>query len=95
MSDKITLNEQKLQLLFFEDCPNLPILISILSEEGITAYEKIDLEKLPENHALRSFSSPTLLLDGELIFGGKTSNQSLSCSFITKAEMLTAIRKLI
>jgi hypothetical protein len=87
--------DKRLEVLFFPGCQNFKTLLSVLSEEGITAYELIDIEKLPENHPLRSFSSPTLLLNGKAILGAKTSNQGLSCSVITKSEMIAEIRRSI
>lgn len=81
-----------LSLLYFKDCPNVPILKALMKEENISSYIEIDLEQLSQNDPLRSYSSPSLLQNGELIIGSRTSNSTLSCSFYSKEEMRKALR---
>ncbi|MBS1963244.1 MAG: hypothetical protein JST04_13600 [Bdellovibrionales bacterium] len=88
-------DDSKLILLFFKGCPNVPVLKSLMSEMKITNFQEIDLETLATDDPFGSFSSPTLLADGNIILGSKTSNSALSCSYTSKEEMRTALTGLL
>jgi stress-induced morphogen len=80
-------------LLFFKGCPNVAVLKRLLHEEKVSSFTEIDLEMLPELDPLRSYSSPSLLQNGKLVLGSPTSNASLSCSFLSEAQMREALRR--
>lgn len=82
-------------LLYFNGCPNLPVLKSLMAEKRITTFTEIDLETLPPGDVLKSYSSPSLLRNGELILGSKTSNASLSCSYTSREEIRSALERFL
>ncbi len=55
-------------LVYFEDCPNAKMVREqlILSEQE---FKEVNQDKLPPGHPLRLFSSPSILLGEELLFG--------------------------
>lgn len=57
-----------LKLVYFEDCPNAKKVRAnlILSEQ---AFKEVDQDKLPDEHPLKLYSSPSILLGETLLFG--------------------------
>jgi glutaredoxin len=68
-----------LRLIFFQGCPNAIRARNLLRELGL-AYEEISQDDLPLSHALRGYSSPTVLHGEKIIFGSKTGENSGGCS---------------
>ncbi len=80
-----------LTLITFEGCPTSPRIVSILENMGLD-FDQIDQTRLPTEHPLRHYSSPTLLLNGILLFGSHTDGES-GCSLALPSE--DAIRILL
>ncbi len=43
-------------------------------EESRYSFEEIKQDNLPKDHIMKSYSSPTILLDDKIIFGAKTGS---------------------
>ncbi len=63
----------KLKLIYFEGCPNAKNAKLALEQAGCD-FEEIDQGSLPERHPMKCYSSPTILLEDEIIFGTKTGS---------------------
>lgn len=84
-------NRPGIELLYFRDCPNAEIARKVLVESGIKDFAEVDLEKLPIQDPLRSYSSPSLLVSNSLVFGAKSSDYALSCALITEDDIKNCI----
>lgn len=63
----------ELKFIYFKGCPNISKVRSMLQELG-ESFEEVFQDDLPDNHPLKSYSSPTLLKGDKIIFGAKTSS---------------------
>ena len=68
-----------LTLVYFEDCPNAPKMISQLLEIGMD-FEMIDQNSLSPGHPLKKYSSPTLPRDNCVVVGAAMDGEG-GCSF--------------
>ncbi len=59
-------------LVYFRGCPNAEIAMELLKDVGIE-YTIACQDDLPPGHELREYSSPTLLENGEVVFGGRNA----------------------
>lgn len=82
------------KLIYFRGCPNAQITQTRLEQAGIE-FEKICQDELPDNSPYRRYSSPTLLLDDEIVFGTGTGNDG-GCSLDLPAvtELKARLKKL-
>ena len=78
-------NARAVQLLHFEGCPNGPP-VRAAAEAAVSAMgggwrlEFVDLEALPDGDLRRGHGSPTLLVDGEDLWGEPApASAALSC----------------
>ena len=69
----------KLKLIYFKDCPNAERAKGLLSALGLS-YEDIVQDHLDHNDFFRTYTSPTLLRDTEIIFGESTGAACGGCS---------------
>jgi hypothetical protein len=74
----------KIQLIYFEGCPNFQRAKEGLLSAGYEDVELVRQDELPEDSAFKGYSSPTILVGDQVIFGSKTS--TASCS-VGKFEM--------
>jgi len=70
----------KVELIYFAGCPGVPRARALLEGSGLNHFAEISQEGLEEGHPYRRFSSPTILVDGQIIAG--SSNGAEACSFI-------------
>ncbi len=70
---------EQIQLIFFQDCPNYSIVKNLLTDLGLS-FEEIEQSSLSEIDPLRLFTSPSILKNGELIFGQKINTAMGGCS---------------
>ena len=71
---------KSLALIYSSSCPNYKPTRQILKEIGL-AFIEINQDSLHEGCFGKNFSSPTLLLDNDIvIFGGKTDSSQGACS---------------
>jgi hypothetical protein len=71
---------KNLALIYSSSCPNYKPTRQMLEEIGL-AFIEINQDRLHEGCFGKNFSSPTLLLDNDIvIFGGKTDSSQGACS---------------
>lgn len=78
-----------LKLVYFEDCPNAKTarVHLILAEQD---FEEVNQDKLPADHPMKRFSSPSILYGDTLLFGSAVSGDG-GCSLeIPAADEITA-----
>jgi hypothetical protein len=70
---------ERIQLIYFQGCPNYSVVKNLLSEIG-AIYEEVDQNDLSDEDPLKLFSSPSILKDGKLIFGQKIDSAKGGCT---------------
>jgi len=83
-------------LIYSDSCPNYKLARQMLEELGL-AFVKINQDDLHEGCWGKNFSSPTLLVDNDLIlFGGETDSEQGACTrtLPDKEELNTVINGL-
>ena len=70
----------RVALLYFGGCPNIDQARAAIRAAGTTNFVEIDQDELSEAHPYKSYSSPTVLVDGEIIAGSR--NGGAACSII-------------
>ena len=67
-------------LIYSDSCPNYKLARQMLEELGL-AFVEINQDDLHEGCWGKNFSSPTLLVDNDLIlFGGETDSEQGACT---------------
>jgi len=67
-------------LIYSDSCPNYKLARQMLEELGLT-FGEINQDDLHEGCWGKNFSSPTLLVDNDLIlFGGETDSEQGACT---------------
>tara|TARA_B100000029_G_scaffold191427_1_gene189251 strand:- start:197 stop:466 length:270 start_codon:yes stop_codon:yes gene_type:complete len=67
-------------LIYSDSCPNYKLAKQMLEELGL-AFVEINQDDLHEGCWGKNFSSPTLLVDNDLIlFGGETDSEQGACT---------------
>ncbi len=80
-------------LVYFRGCPNAAIAEDLLNDVGLE-YTTVCQDDLPAEHKLRAFTSPTLLEDGEIVFGSRNDGaQACSLDLPSERELLSRICK--
>jgi len=67
----------KAELVYFKGCPSVPKARQALERAGLE-YTEIVQDELAPSDPKRGFSSPTLLIDGKPVIGGKCSESACS-----------------
>ena len=76
-----------LRLVYFEGCPNVPVLEKMLQEIG-KEFEKINQVSLSPNDPYRDYTSPTLFWNDRIVFGAKVSGAgACTLSFPTPEQL--------
>lgn len=70
-----------IKFIYFEGCPEAKNVRSALLVAGIYDFEVIVQDKLLEGNPYLKFSSPSVLDNGELIYGIRTDGERASCTF--------------
>lgn len=70
-----------IKLIYFKGCPEAQTAIKALSKAGIHEVEEILQDNLPVDSKYRKYTSPSILLNEELIYGLETRNSKPACSF--------------
>jgi hypothetical protein len=68
------------ELVYFPGCPHIERARKALLSSGILGFNEISQSNLPLNHPYQGFSSPSIVVDGELLIG--TASSSSACSLI-------------
>ena len=69
----------KIKFIYFEGCPNAEKVRQNLQAAG-AEFDEVKQDDLPEGHTLKKYSSPTVLKDGQPLFGIDTASQGGGCS---------------
>lgn len=70
---------ERIQLIYFQGCPNYPVIKNLLADIGIR-YEEIEQNSLSEQDPLKLFTSPSILKNGKLILGQKIDSAKGGCT---------------
>lgn len=69
---------RKIQIIYFAGCPIFEDVKNALIEADIDDFELIKQDDLPSGNRFRKFSSPSILINNELVFGSRTDHSSCS-----------------
>lgn len=69
-----------LKLIYFKGCPNAKRLEYLLGKLG-RKFKSVEQSDLPKSHPLRKYSSPTLLLNDQVVFGSPIEGDD-GCSVV-------------
>ena len=87
---------KRISLIYSSSCPNYEPIKRMLEEIGLV-FKEINQDNLHEACFGTNFSSPTLLVDDDIvIFGGKTDSSEGACStnLPHKQELKTLLKAL-
>jgi len=76
---------RQVKLIYFEGCPNAEKTKKALHRAGVD-FETMCQDELPESHPYKSYSSPTILKENEVVFGSRTGTGSGGCSLDMPSE---------
>jgi hypothetical protein len=71
---------KQVKLIYFEGCPKLETVKNILQSIPSVAIEEVLQDQLPVDHPLRAYSSPTVLLGDQVIYGTRIKTTQGCCS---------------
>jgi predicted thioredoxin/glutaredoxin len=69
----------KVELVYFIGCPNVDHARNAIRAAGVSDFVELEQDRLPKEHAYRRYSSPSILIDGEILAGSEGGS---SCSII-------------
>lgn len=75
----------KIMFVYFEGCPNASKVLEILEKLDI-GFETFEQNSLPQGNKLKDYSSPTILLEDQIILG--TEANGGGCTLNLKMEDL-------
>lgn len=78
-------NVNRLTLIYFRDCPNANRARQMLKELGFEFHEVVQDELSPDSR-LRRYTSPTLLAEDRLVFGGELGQGGTGCTMTIPSE---------
>lgn len=81
----------KVTLIYFSQCPNVNRARDSIVKAGINDFSEINQDTISNDHPYKQFSSPTILVDGEIIAGSR--NGAASCSIIQWDAVINEIIK--
>lgn len=82
-----------LRLVYFDGCPNAEAVRAALRNAG-HPWDEVRQDDLPDGDPLHGYTSPTVLLGQDVLFGIATSDGQSGCSVqpLEPAELEQAIR---
>lgn len=87
----------KIELIYFAGCPNWQKVRDLLLEQGFKDLKLIDQNNLPSDSPYKLYSSPTLLVDSNILMGSKVCSSSEgACSMdhqIDATELISKIKE--
>lgn len=72
-------NVNRLTLIYFRECPNAGRARELLKESGF-AFREVVQDELSPDSRLRRYTSPTLLAEDRLVFGGELGQGGTGCT---------------
>lgn len=73
---------KEIEFVYFDGCPNAEAICSMLIELKVD-FEKIEQNSLPKGSKFKNYSSPTVMVDGEIIFGSRAEGGGCSLNIPT------------
>jgi len=70
---------KQLILIYFRACPNSDKVKETIREAGLD-FKAVEQDDLDRDDPFLNYSSPSILLDGTILFGAKTDSKTGSCS---------------
>ena len=83
-----------IQLITFDGCPNADKFRSTLSRISIN-FEDVVQDNLEENHPLKGYSSPTILIDNKVLVGSQSNGGGCSVINVSIEELEKKIKEVI
>lgn len=87
----------KIELVYFDECPNWQRIRDLLIAQGFKDLKLIDQNTLPSDSPYKFYSSPTLLVENKVLMGSKICSTSVgACStdhFTGDAELMRKINE--
>ncbi|MDT8447388.1 MAG: hypothetical protein RRB13_10905 [bacterium] len=71
---------KQFKLIYFTGCPNAKPTKRLLAQAGAEMIEEILQDNLPQGHVYKEYSSPTVVLDEEVLFGAQSTGGNGGCS---------------
>ena len=65
------MKQKKIELIYFLDCPNWSKAKEILNELEME-FTEIVQDNLAQSSAYKNYASPTILIDGKIIYGAES-----------------------
>lgn len=81
---------RKVELVFFEGCPNVERAKQEIHKSGIATFTEIRQNGLPKESPYLKYSSPTVLLNGKVISGGECG--AYACSIMDWSSLTLRIQ---
>ena len=90
----------KIQLVYFEGCPNVDasrvaLREALVAEQLDVAIEELDVEDPGAPDCVRGWGSPTILIDGSDVAGQRPSTSSACRLYAGRAPSVATIRERI
>ncbi len=79
----------KIELVYFEGCPNVERAREAIRSSGVVDFSEVNQNHLAANDPYLRFSSPTILTNGQILFG--SVNYAAACSMINWSEVSSKI----
>jgi hypothetical protein len=83
----------RVELIYFGQCPNIESARSAIREAGVNNFTEINQDHLSENDPYMNFSSPSILVNGELVAGSQGGGPT--CSLITWNSITSKIKGIV
>lgn len=83
----------KVELVFFAGCPSVPRARQAIRDAGSLDFQETDMGTLDAADPRRRLSSPTILVNGELVVGYECG--AAACSIIDWESVSSRIRALV
>ena len=68
------------ELIYFLSCPNIGAAKAAIQSAGIKNFVEINQDDLDKEHPYNKFSSPTVLVNGEIVAGSRSTG--VTCSVV-------------
>ena len=68
-----------IKFIYFKGCPNAESARGLLEKMGV-CFHSIEQTKLAEKDPFRRYTSPSILIDGRLVYGALTQGADGGCS---------------
>lgn len=83
---------KKIQLITFNGCPNADSFRNALSHLGVN-FDDVVQDNLDENHPLRGYSSPTILIGNRILVGSQLSGGGCSVTNVSIEQLEKKIKE--